>query len=228
MTEHSTAPGAAPGDLGRRVAARREALGLSREQLAGQADIDSGYLAYLEESAASPTSETVQSLAAALETTPEELLGGTVDLPPGRGPAAAAPSLDMLDPNECLHLIFPGGVGRVAFTDAGGPMILPVNYVLHDNAVVFRTAVGGPFDENLRTGVEGVEFKVAFEVDRIDDPNREGWSVLIRGGAHLVSSAEEQAIVKAADVQSWAGGERELYVKIIPAEVTGRRIRHHG
>ncbi|WP_203872400.1 helix-turn-helix domain-containing protein, partial [Planomonospora parontospora] len=104
MTERITAPG----DLGRRVAARRETLGLSRERLAERAGIDSGYLAYLEEAAASPASETVQRLAAALETSPEELLGGTVDLPPGRGPAAADPSLEKLDPNRCLHLIFPG------------------------------------------------------------------------------------------------------------------------
>ncbi|GAA3162696.1 hypothetical protein GCM10010466_62040 [Planomonospora alba] len=222
MTERITAPG----DLGRRVSARRESLGLSRERLAERAGIDPGYLAYLEESAASPAAETVQRLAAALDTTPEELLGGTVDLPPGRGASAAPPLLEKLDRTECLHLIFPGGVGRIAFNDAGGPMILPVNYVLHDNAVIFRTSVGGPLDENLRTGIEGVEFKIAFEVDRIDDPNREGWSVLIRGGAHLVSSPDEQAAVEAAGVHPWAGGERNLYVKIIPTEVSGRRIRH--
>ncbi|WP_203872089.1 helix-turn-helix domain-containing protein, partial [Planomonospora parontospora] len=104
MSEHTTTSA----DLGRRVAARRGELGLSRKQLAGRTGIDSGYLAYLEEAAASPASETVQSLAAALETSPEELLGGTVDLPPGRGPAAADPSLEKLDPNRCLHLIFPG------------------------------------------------------------------------------------------------------------------------
>ncbi|WP_068923144.1 helix-turn-helix domain-containing protein [Planobispora rosea] len=222
MTEHTTASG----DLGRRVAARRGTLGLSREQLAERAGIDAGYLAYLEETAASPTSETVQSLASALETSPEELLGDMADSPSGRGPAAK-PSLDKLDPNECIHLIFPGGVGRVAFADVGGPTILPVNYVLHDNAVIFRTAAGGPFDENLRTGVPGVEFKVAFEVDRIDHLNQEGWSVLIKGGAHLVSSPDEQAVVEAAGVQSWAGGERDLYIKIVPNEISGRRIRRH-
>ncbi|GAT67068.1 DNA-binding protein [Planomonospora sphaerica] len=222
MSERITASG----DLGRRVAARRETLGLSREGLAERAGIDPGYLAYLEEATASPAGETVQRLATALETSPEELLGGTVDLPPGRGPGAAGASLEKLDPNQCLHLIFPGGVGRVAFDDGGGPTILPVNYVLHDNAVVFRTAADGPFGENLRTGVPGVEFKVAFEVDRIDDPNREGWSVLIRGGAHLVSSPDEQAAVEAAGVQSWAGGTRDLYIKIVPSEVSGRRIRH--
>jgi transcriptional regulator with XRE-family HTH domain len=222
MTKHI----AAPGDLGRRMARRREALGMSREQLAGRAGIDPGYLDYLEETAASPTAETVSHLASALEISVEELLGGTMDLPPGRGRLAARPRLEKLQADECLRLLSPGGVGRVAFNDLGGPAILPVNYALHDNSVIFRTAFGGPLDDTLRTGVQGVEFKVAFEVDRIDEANREGWSVLIRGGAHHVSTAEEQAAVEASGVQSWVGGDRELYVKIAPLEISGRRIQH--
>ncbi|WP_371778626.1 pyridoxamine 5'-phosphate oxidase family protein [Streptosporangium subroseum] len=222
MTKHITAPG----DLGRRVARRREALDMSREQLAGRAGIDPGYLEYLEETAASPTAETVSRLASVLETSVGELLGGTMDLPPGLGRPAAHPRLEKLDADECLRLLSPGGVGRVAFDDLGGPAILPVNYVLRDDSVIFRTALGGPLDDTLRTGVQGVEFKIAFEVDRIDDANREGWSVLVRGGAHHVSTAEEQAAVRASGVQPWVGGDRELYVRIAPSEITGRRIRH--
>ncbi|MFB9722327.1 pyridoxamine 5'-phosphate oxidase family protein [Planobispora longispora] len=219
MTHDTTAPG----DLGRRVARRREELGLSREELAGRAGIDAGYLSYLEEAPASPTSETVQGLAKALELTPEELLGGPAGQP--SAPASHA-ELEKIDRQECLRLISPGGIGRVAFNDAGGPAILPVNYALRDDSVIFRTAPEGPLDKELRTGVAGVELKIAFEVDRLDETRQEGWSVVVRGGAHLVSSAEEQAAVEGSGVQPWAGGERGLYIKIVPAEITGRRIRH--
>ncbi|MEV8633966.1 pyridoxamine 5'-phosphate oxidase family protein [Streptosporangium sp. NPDC051023] len=222
MTERLTAPG----DLGRRMARRREDLGLTRDQVAHQAGIDPLYLAYLEENPASPPAATVRRLASALKTGVDELLGGTIDLPPGRGRPAAHPSLERLEPAECLRLISPGGVGRVAFDEPGGPAILPVNYAVHQGVVVFRTAFGGPLDESLRTGVQGVEFKVAFEVDRIDDASREGWSVLIRGGAHHVPAGDEQTDVKASGVQPWAGGDRELYITIVPAEISGRRIRH--
>lgn len=222
MTEHISAPG----DLGRRIAHRRKSLGMTREQLAERARIDPGYLGYLEENAASPGTSTVNQLAAALGTSSDELLGGGVDLPPGRGPAGARPRLEKLDPDECMRLISPGGVGRVAFDASSGPMILPVNYVVHDGALLLRTALGGPLDEDLRTGVEGVEFKIAFEIDRIDDPNRQGWSVLVRGPAHHVSSEEERAAVTGVDVEPWAGGERRLYIRITPVEITGRRIRH--
>lgn len=135
------------------------------------------------------------------------------------------PRLEWLDKDECLELVSPGGVGRVAFDSPTGPMILPVNYVMDAGTVLFRTALGGSLDTDLRTGVEGAEFKVAFEVDRIDAAAREGWSVLIRGGAHHVTSDEERAAAAATGLETWAGGERELYIKIAPVEITGRRIR---
>ncbi|GAA4224992.1 nitroimidazol reductase NimA-like FMN-containing flavoprotein (pyridoxamine 5'-phosphate oxidase superfamily)/DNA-binding XRE family transcriptional regulator [Streptosporangium album] len=221
MTEHISAPG----DLGRRIMYHRKSLGMTREQLAERARIDPGYLGYLEESAASPGASTVNQLAAALGTSSEELLGGTVDMPQERGPAGAQPWLEKLDADECMRLISPGGVGRVGFTDPAGPVVLPVNYVIHHGAVLLRTAFGGPLDENLRTGVRGVEFKIAFEVDHTDDPNRQGWSVLVRGAAHHLSE-EERAVAASADVEPWAGGERELSIRIAPAEITGRRIHH--
>ncbi|GII06120.1 pyridoxamine 5'-phosphate oxidase family protein [Planobispora takensis] len=163
-------------------------------------------------------------MAAALDTSAEELLGGEVDLPPGRGRAGAHPVLEELDAAECLRLISPGGVGRVGFTTALGPAIIPVNYVFHEGAALFRTAIGGPMDEDLRTHLKGVAIKIAFEVDHIDEATRTGWSVLILGGAHQVS-AEDRAAAVSSGVEAWAGGERELYIRIVPAEITGRRIR---
>lgn len=221
---------ATPGDLGRRVAKRRRSLGLTRQELAGRAGIDPGYLAYLEENAASPTAGTVERLAAALDTSGEELLGGAVDRLAGRDHTAAPPRLEGLNADECLRLISPGGVGRVAYDGPSGPVILPVNYVVHEGAVLLRTAFGGPLDRNPRTGVKGAGFKagfkVAFEVDRIDEVNRRGWSVLVQGTAHHISSGPEQVAVTTAGVEPWAGGERELRIRIVPAEISGRRIHH--
>ncbi|MFD1120737.1 pyridoxamine 5'-phosphate oxidase family protein, partial [Sphaerisporangium aureirubrum] len=115
-------------------------------------------------------------------------------------------------------------VGRVGFALADGPVVLPVNYVIHEGAVVFRTSFGGAMDDDLRTGAPGVEYKVAFEVDEVDPVGRTGWSVLLRGPVHHVD-AEERERLGVPDVESWAGGERELFVRITPQEVTGRRIR---
>jgi nitroimidazol reductase NimA-like FMN-containing flavoprotein (pyridoxamine 5'-phosphate oxidase superfamily) len=136
------------------------------------------------------------------------------------------PVLEELDVKECLRLISPGGIGRVGFNTPNGPTVLPVNYTMHGRAVVYRTAFGGPMDEDLSTGVKGVEFKIAFEVDHIDTATREGWSVLIQGAAHRISSEEELTAVSTSAVQPWAGGERRLYIRVDPVQLTGRRVRH--
>jgi nitroimidazol reductase NimA-like FMN-containing flavoprotein (pyridoxamine 5'-phosphate oxidase superfamily) len=133
--------------------------------------------------------------------------------------------LKELDEAECLRLISPGGIGRIAFTGRYGPTVLPVNYRMHQGSVVFRTAHDSATDEDLRTGIENAEYRVAFEIDDFDSAAREGWSVLIQGAAHHVDSDDERAAVRQTGVQPWASGERELFMRIVPTRVTGRRIR---
>ena len=131
--------------------------------------------------------------------------------------------IEELDEDQCLMLISAGGIGRIAYSSRFGPAVLPVNYALQDGAVVFRTAANGPLDEDLRTGIADAEYKVAFEIDEIDLAAQRGWSVLIQGPAHHVTRAEEEA-VRRAGVESWAPGDRELFVRIIPSRITGRRV----
>jgi nitroimidazol reductase NimA-like FMN-containing flavoprotein (pyridoxamine 5'-phosphate oxidase superfamily) len=145
---------------------------------------------------------------------------------PGHDAQTAAPEPEQLSEAECLQLISPGGIGRLAYAGRYGPTVLPVNYKLHEGTIVFRTAHDSPTDRDLRTGIQGAELKVAFEIDDINPAAREGWSVLIQGSAHHVESGTEHASVLEAGVEPWAGGTRELFLRIIPTRITGRRIRH--
>jgi nitroimidazol reductase NimA-like FMN-containing flavoprotein (pyridoxamine 5'-phosphate oxidase superfamily) len=131
--------------------------------------------------------------------------------------------IEELSVEQCLNLISAGGIGRIAYTGRFGPAVLPVNYALQDGAVVFRTATNGPLDEDLRTGITDADYKVAFEIDSIDLATRQGWSVLIQGPAHHVTGADED-VVRGAGVESWAPGPRELFVRIVPSRITGRRV----
>jgi hypothetical protein len=81
-------------------------------------------------------------------------------------------------------------------------------------------------DRDLRTGIANAEFKVAFEIDDFDTAARAGWSVLIQGPAHYVESEAERAAVADAGVDPWAGGDRQLFLRITPSRVTGRRVSH--
>ena len=141
---------------------------------------------------------------------------------------SAEPVVELLDEAECQRLIAAGGVGRIGYTGRFGPAILPVNYALHAGTIVFRTGQHSPLGEDLRTGIEHAESRVAFEIDELSPATREGWSVLVQGSAHLVDSEAERASIVQSGVEPWSGGEKELFVRVIPSRITGRRIRRAG
>ena len=208
-----------PGDLGRRLSCRREELQLSRRQLAELAGMSVPYVEYLETHPATPTQAALRQLAAALRTTPQTLLGAGASEPPGRAGPSGHPVLQTLTAAECYDLLSPGGVGRVAFTAADGPVVLPVNYAMVGQTVIFRTA-----PDTLLTGY--LDGPAGFEVDRLDEALSQGWSVLVTGRAvRVTSEAEVRHLAQHAGVRPWAGGARDVYVRIIPRRITGRRIR---
>jgi nitroimidazol reductase NimA-like FMN-containing flavoprotein (pyridoxamine 5'-phosphate oxidase superfamily) len=133
--------------------------------------------------------------------------------------------LEQLDEDECLRLIAPGGVGRLVFAGQYDLTVIPVNYKLHNGAILFRTAQFGTTEEDLRTGIANAEYRVAFEVDDIDPEAHEGWSVLLQGPAHHLDSESERAEAMEVGVVPWAGGDRQHFISITPARITGRRIR---
>ena len=134
--------------------------------------------------------------------------------------------LEELDEAECLRLIASGGIGRIGYSGRYGPTVMPVNYQLYEGTIVFRTTPDSTTDEDLRTGIANAEYKVAFEIDDFDTAARTGWSVLIQGSAHHVESEAERASVAGAGVDPWPGGDRELFLRIMPSRVTGRRVSH--
>ncbi|MEU2731962.1 pyridoxamine 5'-phosphate oxidase family protein [Streptomyces griseoviridis] len=222
MTEQTQAKapdGSPAGDLGRRIAARRVAQGLSRAEAAARADMATGYLRHLEQHpGAAPSRSAMLRLAGALDTTVSALTGGDVDRPPGAGQAAPAPVFTELSRTECGDLLATHGVGRLAVSTESGPLIVPVNYSVVDGTIVFRTARGAA--PSLASGS-----RVAFETDRIDDVFSQGWSVLVRGHAQPVTDrGEVLRLTRRSYSKPWAGGRRDLWVRIRPDAVTGRRI----
>lgn len=198
--------------------ARREQLGLSREALAERAGSVSGYLEYVEERKAAPSIGFMLSLADALETTVDALTGSDTELPPGTGQAAYHPELRTLSSEECGELLSTHGVGRVAVSTGDGPAVVPVNYVVAQGKIAYRTAPG-------TVAAEAVGQEVAFEVDHIDEAMSKGWSVNVVGTARAVTSgAAAQDLDQHAYTTPWAGGDRSLWVSIAPTRTTGRRI----
>jgi len=121
--------------------------------------------------------------------------------------------------DECDRLLRSGILGRVAITTPGGPHIVPVNYSVLDDAVVFRTS---PYSIVATHGLHAV---MAFEVDHFDYEYAMGWSVVARGrGEPVADAAEIQRISSAHAPHPWASGSRNLWFALRWTELTGRRI----
>ena len=207
-----------PGDLSKRIAQRRSELRLSQAQVAERAGMTLRYMEYLERYPARPNAIALRRLAAALQTTPAALLGAGAEVPPGQVRPAGHRIITKLTSSECRRLIAPGGIGRIAFGTVSGPVVLPVNFTWFDDTLVIRTAAGTVIDGHA-------DGPAALEVDRIDEALCQGWSVLVRGQAHRVAHpAELRRVQEGAAVWPWPGGEREVYVRIIPDTITGRRV----
>ncbi|MGW4173793.1 pyridoxamine 5'-phosphate oxidase family protein [Streptomyces chartreusis] len=208
-----------PGDIGRRVAVERRRKKLSRVETARRARMSPGYLAYLEERPADPTVATVIRLADALGIPVTALRGGGADLPPGQGHALLHPQLSDLGSDECRTLLSTHGVGRIAVTASDGrPAVVPVNYEVVDDTIMFRTA-----PDSVSAAAVGTD--VAFEVDHVDEAMSQGWSVLAVGPASVVTEPDAvRTLSERAHSRPWAGGQREMWVSIRPTSLTGRRI----
>ncbi|WP_309144328.1 pyridoxamine 5'-phosphate oxidase family protein [Streptomyces sp. BR123] len=207
-------------DLGRRLAARRESLGLSREELGRQCGADANYIAYLEEHAASPSIGTLVRVADALGVTVDDLTGASADRVPGRSTGRRDTSLAALEEAECRRLLGTHGVGRIAVFTPDGPAVLPVNYLVTGTGIAFRTHAHA-----VAARAAGTE--AAFEIDRIDDVTSEGWSVLAVGELAAVTDAGELRHLNAEGrSHPWAGGERTHWMKLTPVRLTGRRVVH--
>jgi nitroimidazol reductase NimA-like FMN-containing flavoprotein (pyridoxamine 5'-phosphate oxidase superfamily) len=133
--------------------------------------------------------------------------------------------VEVISRDECLVLLADACVGRLAFSANGFPDVLPVNYVLDGDAIVFATADGSKLAACMRG-------RVAFEVDSTDEGTRSGWSVVVHGEADVVTAAHNPVLLTrlhSLPLNPWADGERPHLVRITPNSITGRRIRTlHG
>ena len=129
--------------------------------------------------------------------------------------------IEVISRAECLELMATEPVGRLAVVDHGSPHVVPVNFVLDGEDVIFQSFAGTKV-ERLATG------PVCFEVDRVDPATRSGWSVVIHGRGEEVTRwdpRERQERLEHLGVDPWASGEKPHLVRIVASTITGRRIR---
>lgn len=125
--------------------------------------------------------------------------------------------VSVLGDDEAWRLLSGISLGRLVTSFGGILEIFPVNFATQNRSVLFRTAEG----TKLFTTV--MNDQVLFEAD--DHVADEGWSVIIRGTAKMLSTAEEIQHADRAQLMPWLPTEKLRYVRITPSQVSGRRFR---
>jgi nitroimidazol reductase NimA-like FMN-containing flavoprotein (pyridoxamine 5'-phosphate oxidase superfamily) len=128
--------------------------------------------------------------------------------------------LQTLSAEECDRLLGTQQIGRLGVIAEHYPLIFPVSYARDRQIIVLR------MDEGTKLAAAN-HANVTFEVDQIDQRDRTGWSVLVRGLAEEVTSSYGAELIertRAAGTDPWAPGEHGHWMRLIPHAISGRRI----
>jgi nitroimidazol reductase NimA-like FMN-containing flavoprotein (pyridoxamine 5'-phosphate oxidase superfamily) len=106
----------------------------------------------------------------------------------------------------------------VAVSSDALPTVLPVNFRLAGERIVFRTGEGTKLAAATRNAV------VAFEVDDFDPVQHTGWSVVVTGVARQVVDHDALADLNELGIPRWAPGPDNHVVEVSLELVSGRRI----
>ncbi|MEO6826656.1 MAG: pyridoxamine 5'-phosphate oxidase family protein [Microbacteriaceae bacterium] len=125
--------------------------------------------------------------------------------------------VSVLGRDEAWNLLRGRTFGRLAVSVAGQPDVFPVNFRADENSIVFRSAPG---DKLLGVTINS---SVAFETDFYDTD--EAWSVVVKGTASVLDNHDEIFAAEHLGLRSWIPTSKPVFVRIVPAEVSGRRFQ---
>lgn len=125
--------------------------------------------------------------------------------------------MTVLDDDESWQLLASVTLGRLVTVVAGQPEIFPVNFVVQRRTILFRTAEG----RKLLSSV--MDERVAFEAD--DHDFDRGWSVVVKGRADVMLDDADLERADRAQLLPWIPTVKPHYVRIVAAEITGRRFQ---
>ena len=122
-----------------------------------------------------------------------------------------------LSEQECWTALASQRIGRLAVAAEDGVDIFPVNFIVVERELFFRSAPGSKLEAIAHSSA------VAFETDGAHPFTR--WSVVVRGEAHRLS---DEAEIVAAGIQSldtMTSSHKWNYIRIAPTSVTGLSFR---
>lgn len=126
--------------------------------------------------------------------------------------------IEILDAEECDGLLRDTLVGRLAVSISDRPEIFPINYVVTDHGIVFRSGAGTKLAGAVLT------HHVALEIDGYEPENRTAWSVVVKGRARQIERMQDVYDAEDLPLFPWVTSPKPNFVCIEPREITGRRF----
>ena len=126
----------------------------------------------------------------------------------------------VLGEDECWRLLATAEVGRLAVAVGDAPEIFPVNFVVDNRTVLFRTAEG----TKLAALTAAIGRRVAFEIDGYEAATGEAWSVVVHGMAEVLDRLNDVYAAQELPLFPWDATPKPVFVRIRPRAVTGRRF----
>lgn len=120
----------------------------------------------------------------------------------------------ILTPDEAWERLETQKVGRLATRVVDFVDIVPINYVVDDKTIVFRTASGSKLSQLTING------EVVFEADSFDAET--GWSVVIHGTATRVETEAEIFALEKLPLKPFVATIKPNFVRIKPHKVSAR------
>jgi uncharacterized protein len=123
----------------------------------------------------------------------------------------------VLSEDESWERLCKVALGRLVTNFADEPEIFPVNFVVQDRTVLFRTAEGTKLFSAVGNRT------VVFEAD--EHNVTEGWSVIVRGRAQLLKTDADIQKAERAQLVPWVATPKNCYVQVTASDITGRHFR---
>lgn len=117
---------------------------------------------------------------------------------------------------ECWDLLRSERIGRFALATGRGPQIFPVNYLVEEGVLYFRT---GPGRKSMEAWAHP---RAAFEVD-----GRSGnrfWSVVLEGDVRILDAADPALARLLDELVSLHPSPKHMVIRFAPELISGRRF----
>ena len=131
----------------------------------------------------------------------------------------ARTGIEVITRDECYALLRGEPIGRLVIVHGDAPHVFPVNHAVDGEDIVFRTDVGSKLDVGPRA-------PACFEIDHFDPATRTGWDVVVSGRLEEITTHDSERLRRVASlpIDPWAKGERAHWMRMVPRDVTGRRV----